>query len=116
MSYIIADNADETQIELKETVYNLMRETMKIPKRDLFSRMNPSGEIRLDTVNRIGKFRGGNSRPFIASFVTKTGRVSHCPRNMFQISVSILELFVQRNTTQLLLKKRGKPKSQPLKF
>lgn len=74
MFYNIADNQDETQTELKETVYNLFGETMKIPQRDLFSRTNPAGEIRLDTVNRIGKFRGGNSRPVIASFVTKTGR------------------------------------------
>ena len=72
MFNIIADNADETQIELKETVYNLMSETMKIPQRDLFNRTNPAGKICLDAVNPIGEFRGGNRIPVIASFVTKT--------------------------------------------
>lgn len=51
-----------------------MRSIMSIPDNELFSKTNPTGEIRLDTMNRVGKFKDGRTRPVVASFVTKTGR------------------------------------------
>lgn len=74
MFYNLADSGDETNQDLKNTLFTVMRDAMKIPLTDLFHRNNTAGEIRIDTVNRIGKFRTGKTRPVTVTFTTKSGR------------------------------------------
>ena len=72
--YNVDDRLMETDYDLKQTLYQIMKETMKIPELSLFSKNNPCGEIRLDTVSRIGRHKPNNKRPVMASFVTRSGR------------------------------------------
>ena len=74
MFYNVKDNPNETFITLKESIYNVIRNDMKIPEYHICSKTNPIGEIRLDTVTRIGKYKADYSRPVVANFVTKSGR------------------------------------------
>ena len=53
MFYNLADSVDETNFSLKQTLFTVMRDAMKIPVNDLFHRNNTAGEIRIDTASRI---------------------------------------------------------------
>ena len=74
MFYNITDTQDESFIALKATVYTIMKRDMKIPEDEIFSKVNPVGEIRIDTAVRIGKYIQGKTRPVAVTFITKTGR------------------------------------------
>ena len=72
--YNVEDSLTESDQDLKQTLYHVMQQTMKVPGHLLFNRNNPCGEVRLDTVTRMGRYKLNNKRPVIATFVTRTGR------------------------------------------
>ena len=74
MFYNVEDKAIETELDLQKIVYGIIGDTMKVPLHHIFSRINPTGEIRLDSVMRMGKYRANNTRPIVATFLTKTGK------------------------------------------
>ena len=71
--YNIPEKPDE---DFYEVMSRFIRGTMEIPKDLLFSKKNPSGEIRVDISHHIGqKGRGdGKPRPVIVKFLTQRGR------------------------------------------
>lgn len=74
MFYNVRDNQDETYVDLKDKIFKVLRDDMKIPSIEIYSKNNMGGEIRPDTITRIGKFSLGKRRPVVVSFVTKSGR------------------------------------------
>ena len=72
--YNVKDSADETYIDLKDSILRIMKEDMQIPVNELYSKNNLGGEIRPDTITRMGKYSMGKRRPVIVTFVTKSGR------------------------------------------
>ena len=71
--YNIPEKPDE---DIYEVMSRFIRETMGIQEDLLFSKKNPSGEIRVDISHRIGqKGRGdGKPRPIIVKFLSHRGR------------------------------------------
>ena len=54
-------------------VHNFMKDVLKIPEGLIFSKMNLSGDIRVDIAHRIGQQKG-RPRPMVVTFVTRRGR------------------------------------------
>lgn len=74
MFYNLPDQANETDLTLINTVYDTIENTMKVPLNQIYASKNPTGEIRLDNVIRMGKFKEGYNRPVIATFLTRLGK------------------------------------------
>ena len=74
MFYNIDEHRDESEQSLKTTIYSIIKDKMKVPEIQIFSRENPAGEIRIDTATRMGRFRDNSSRSVIVTFISKTGR------------------------------------------
>ena len=74
MFYNVEDEKNETQQSLRTTVYNIIENVMKIPLMQIFSRINPAGEVRVDTVTRMGRFNEPRARPVIVTFTSISGR------------------------------------------
>lgn len=74
MFYNVPDVANETEINLINTVYHTIETVLKVPINQIYSAEYPTGEIRLDGAVRMGKFRQDSTRPIIATFLTKLGK------------------------------------------
>lgn len=74
MFYNVEDEKYESEQSLKTTIYHIIENVMKIPLVQIFSRLNPAGEVRLDTVTRMGRFSEPRARPVIVTFTSKSGR------------------------------------------
>lgn len=74
MFYNVPDVMHQSDLDLQRTVYNTIQHTMKVPSNMIYSPINPTGEIRLDSVIRMGKYKENNTRPILATFLTKIGK------------------------------------------
>ena len=72
--YNVEETPNETTTDLKQSLYTVMTAMMMIPDTLLFNRNNPCGEVRFDTVTRIGRFQQDRKRPILVSFTSKSGR------------------------------------------
>lgn len=74
MFFNINEEINESSQSLKEEMYIIFTNIMKMRENQIFSRTNPAGEVRIDTVTRIGKILRGRSRPVLVTFISKTAR------------------------------------------
>lgn len=72
--YNIPEEKEQSPYNLRSGIYNLLRQGMGIPEQLLISTENPTGEIRIDYAQRLGKFRLNNTRPVLVRFVTRSGK------------------------------------------
>ena len=72
--YNVEESPNETITDLKQSLYTIMTDKMKIPDALLFNRNNPCGEVRFDTVTRMGRFQQDRKRPVLVGFTSKSGR------------------------------------------
>ena len=74
--YNVDEQQHETEQSLKTTIYNTIKDIMKVPITQIFSKINPTGDVRIDTVSRVGRYNQERKRPVIVTFISK------CARNM----------------------------------
>ena len=74
MFYNVPEHQNETQMTLRDKIYQIILENMSVPRNLVFTPDNPSGEIRIDTIHRVGKFARGKERPIVVKFLTQFGR------------------------------------------
>ena len=74
MFYNVMDEKYESEQSLRTTIYNKIENVMRIPLMQIFSRLNPASEVRVDTVTRMGRFNEPRARPVIVTFTSKSGR------------------------------------------
>lgn len=73
--YNLPETKNQSALELRNALYNLFVNTMKIPAEYVFnSPKNHGGEIRIDHAYRMGRFDPGRRRPVVVRFVTVTGK------------------------------------------
>ena len=51
-----------------------MKDMMKVPEAEIYSRVNIAGEIRIDTVNRMGRPQTERNRQILVTFMSKTAK------------------------------------------
>lgn len=74
MFYNVDDENNESDQQLKNTIYDIIEHKMNVPAVIIFSRHNPAGDVRIDTVARIGRYRDDKTRPVLVTFFSKSGR------------------------------------------
>ena len=74
MFYNVDDERNEPEQQLKNTIYDVIEHTMRVPSPQIFSRHNPSGEVRIDIAVRIGRYKEDKTRPVLVTFQSKSGR------------------------------------------
>ena len=71
---ILFHNLPEQQNEnCTREIYNFIKTHLQIEEEDIYSRQNPTGEIRVDIAHRIGK-KSNKPRAIVTRFVTQCGR------------------------------------------
>ena len=79
--YNLKEQNQETVLVLRNKVYDMLLDDMKIPKPYIFHPQNPAGEIRIDNCFRIGKSKPNTTRPVIVSLLTQIGKQVIMDRN-----------------------------------
>ena len=74
MFYNVDDENNESEQQLKNTIYDIIEHTMNVPSIMVFNRHNPAGDVRIDTATRLGRYRDDKSRPVLVTFLSKSGR------------------------------------------
>ena len=59
--YNLKESSAESILDLRNKIYNIFLDNMKIPKAYIFHSTNPTGEIRIDNCYRIGKKKTNTS-------------------------------------------------------
>ena len=73
--YNVEHKHNENIRSLVKTIYDIFTETMKIPASDVFSEVNPTGEVRIDSVYRMGNKQEGKPKPIVVKLLTKIGKM-----------------------------------------
>lgn len=74
--YNVKELGTQSTKNLIEFTYKFIKETLEIESENIFSKLNPSGEIRVDAIQRLGKPKTDTSkpRPILVQFLTVVGK------------------------------------------
>lgn len=70
----VPEEGIQSSQNLAKRIYNVLSKDMKIPSENIFSSQYLAGEIRIDSIFRVGKPSQGRPRPISVRFLTKLGR------------------------------------------
>lgn len=74
--YNVEEVGTQSPVRLRELVYKIMTNRMEIPLDDVFSRVNPAGEIRITDAYRLGNPSSIKIRPLIITLISKFAKDS----------------------------------------
>ena len=74
--YNVGEYGFESNKYLIETVYKFITDVLDVDSGNLFSKLNPAGEIRIDAIQRLGKLKLDTKkpRPILVQFLTTIGK------------------------------------------
>lgn len=72
--YNVNEQPNENTNSLKATIYTVIKDMMKVPVAEIYSKDNIAGEIRIDTVTRMGRPQNDRNRPTLVTFMSKTAK------------------------------------------
>ena len=74
--YNVEEHGTQSNKTLSDTVYDFIHNVLEINSESVFSKKNPSGEIRIDSIQRLGKPTTDPTkhRPILVKFLTGIGK------------------------------------------
>lgn len=106
--YNLPDQQNESVITLRDSIYYTFRNDMKVPDDYIFSRNNPTGEIRIDYAYRMGKFIPNKRRPVAVTLLTKYAKEMILQKSVFSaLKASATNISVSDHFPSAIREKRS---------